>query len=107
MKTIPQKIYILLQLIFVLELDLKHSCFSTGRIATTDLQKVLLHLELDGALDEGNVMDNLIKSADPNNKGSVSFEKYVMLVQINSKSEDETEIIDPEGNQYNKSFYPE
>ena len=93
-----------------MELNLRHSYFSSGRISTADLAKVLLHLELDGALEGGSVMDNLIKSADPSNKGSVSFEKYVMLVQINSKSEneknseDENEIIDPEGSQYFKSF---
>jgi hypothetical protein len=50
-------------------------------------------MEVDGAMEEGKKMENLLKSADPTNKGTISFEKYVMLVEINSRPEEE-----PEGN---------
>ena len=43
-----------------------------------------------------NNVENLIKSADPNNKGTVTFSKFVILVEINKKSE-EVEVFDPAG----------
>ncbi len=40
--------------------------------------------------------DNMVKSADPSSKGTISFNKFVMVVEINKKQE-EIELFDPKG----------
>jgi hypothetical protein len=46
--------------------------------------------------DEANDYANLVKSADPNNKGTLTFAKFVLLVEIN-KNFEEIEIVDSAG----------
>jgi len=52
--------------------------------------------DLEIKADSDNDYENLAKSADPNNKGIVSFAKFVLLVEIN-KNNEEIDIADPEG----------
>ena len=67
----------------------------SGYVATSDLAKILE--ALDEKYNVENSLENLIKSADPNNKGIVSFSKFIILVEINKKCE-EVEVFDPNGN---------
>ena len=67
----------------------------SGQISTSELKKVLENLS-DEFPEEIN-FDNMIKSADPSNKGTVSFTKLVMVVEINKKQE-EIELFNPKGN---------
>ena len=71
-------------------------------MATSDLAKILESLDDKG--DKYNIeasLENLNKSPD-SNKGLVSFSKFVVLVEINKKTED-VEILDPAGEFPNSS----
>ena len=79
----------------------KNSC-PVGYVATSDLAKILESLDDKG--DKYNIeasLENLNKSPD-SNKGLVSFSKFVVLVEINKKTED-VEILDPAGEFPNSS----
>ena len=71
-------------------------------MATSDLAKILESLDDKG--DKYNIeasLENLNKSPD-SNKGLGSFSKFVVLVEINKKTED-VEILDPAGEFPNSS----
>jgi hypothetical protein len=75
------------------ELSIGEFCNISGNIATADLKKLLELLGENFGVDN---FENLVKSADPNNKGIVSFSKFVILVEINKQPE-EFEPLDPTG----------